>query len=303
MLEQPTGPSTVTPTASLTPAPSTSGSPSVAASTLTATSTVGTPSGANDPARSSADAAWASFWVAVFALIATIVAALVAWRGYKKQSRQLLILEDEKQKEVPSKFALWIHWADSGYEVRYHNGSHLPVSNVWYRFAVDGEETKDNPLGNLGPTASPIALRSAIDTLTQMVGEIIWKIDEVAISESPQRIGIDPETLDLTRHELFTGATVSALWFTDSSGRKWLRNASGELTPEPNVDGAPPGYGATPIDVEEARRGRADQVKEFQQKKDEDKPKGRLASLWVLAGWLRRGLGLAGRLLRRGRSG
>ncbi|MGW5724096.1 hypothetical protein ACWEVP_48585 [Amycolatopsis sp. NPDC003865] len=215
----------------------------------------------------------------------------------------MAILEDEKQKEVPSKFALWIHWADGGYEVRYHNGSHLPVSNVWYRFTVDGEETKDNPLGNLGPTTSPIALSSAIDALTQMVGEVIWKMDETAASESPQRIGIDPETLEYIRHELFTGATVSALWFTDSSGKKWLRGASGELTAEPNVDEAPPGYGATPLNVEEARRGRANQVREFQQKKEECKQKGQSTRLRTLAGWLRRGFGLADRLSRWGRNG
>jgi hypothetical protein len=208
-------------------------------------------------------------FIASAAFLATVGAAFVAWRAYRKQARQVEILEDDKRQEMASKFGVWIHWDPDGeYEVRYHNGAHLPVYNVWVEFTVGSHRTKDIPLGHLGPSTAPVTLPAASEQLTLTVDEQIEAEEETVRSFDGVRqgdwIGFDPETRERAVHELFTKATVLALWFTDGAGKMWLRRDSGELLLDPTAEDAPPGYRSPAMapGLGEARREQARRAQE-----------------------------------------
>ncbi|WET79231.1 hypothetical protein P3102_35270 [Amycolatopsis sp. QT-25] len=191
----------------------------------------------------SAWASGASAIVATFALLAAGVAANATIATNRNQSEQLRRLEETNQRELASKFGVWIEdrYPNFGYvhswrhQIHYHNAGPLPM------FAVEvlihfGNQTLKITRNTLAPTKEVTEIQSASNSMRDFVTEIAAeRLKELRPQETePDEISSEwqdwSEKVEHLRTTLLKWTELSlSVEFSDGEYR-WRREANGSLS-------------------------------------------------------------------------
>lgn len=199
-----------------------------------------------DAAQTSADAAWASFWVSAAVGVAAVCAAAFsgfAWRATHRQAKsadaQLKMAQEAERKAEAAKVSAWLVMHNQVAKVYVRNGNGGPVYDARCHVYLKPQE-KTEPLINIWEdtwTALSPAVAGVNDDEKAKFdvkgnpynpeGEWRWEV-------SSQRFGSLAFISSMSDWTLWDGRDSSHglgvdLDFRDSAGQRWKRSHGGQL--------------------------------------------------------------------------
>ncbi|SDZ32301.1 hypothetical protein SAMN05421504_112191 [Amycolatopsis xylanica] len=170
-------------------------------------------------------AAWGQWVGGLGSIVAAGTAVWIAVEGWRRSDEQR---RADQERELASKFAVWIQWNGADLEVAYYNSGATPVFDVVVR-PVIGSINIGPPFGlrNLGPTQQTQVVTELSEAFR---GFLRIALDEIQASESahPRSEPAYPSPYLTRRLELVNNVGVH-LKFRDASGINWIRHADGRL--------------------------------------------------------------------------